>query len=418
MKWFKTYIFIFLVTIFSALTAAAVEEVTMSVGQPYHITLQDALTNTAISDREIVKVVIHDDKSVSIIGKKPGRAHVSFSKKGKLLKKIQVEVVKTMSKTSLKKHRSSLKRLISNLFPHERIGVNYVGDSVALTGSISSNEVGKQIVSVVEEATGEKMKVINLLKLRSSEQVMLHVRVGELKRDELQKLGTGWQGVISLSPTIIGALQKDDVFKILAEPRLTAISGETANFLAGGEFPVPVRQGDNGVSVEYKPFGVNINFTPHVLSENRLRLNVSSEVSELSDAGAVKISSMNIPSVTTRKANTVVELAPGESFMIAGLIRDNYQSELNKVAGLGEIPVLSALFSSSAFQRNESELVIAVTPYLVDPIKDEEIRMPAEGLEPATALEMIFTGQLGSYNQNEHPPLPSGVEGPVGFVIE
>jgi pilus assembly protein CpaC len=212
----------------------------------------------------------------------------------------------------------------------------------------------------------------------------------------------------------IDALERDGVLKVLAEPNLVALSGEEAQFLAGGEFPIPVPQQLGTTTIEYKPFGVALKFTPHVLSENRLRIQVQPEVSELSFEQTIDTGDGFVaPSLITRRASTTVELAPGESFMIAGLIRDNMSSQINELPGVGEIPVLSALFRSTSYQRNETELVIAVTPYLVDPIKGTDIKMPTDDFRPASFMESIFFGTLSGTRGNQ----PS-VEGPSGFMTD
>ena len=155
-------------------------------------------------------------------------------------------------------------------------------------------------------------------------------------------------------------------------------------------------------------------FTPFVLSENRLRIQVNPEVSDISDENAVTVGSSTAKSIITRRASTTVELAPGETFMIAGLIRDNITSTINQLPGVGEIPVLSALFRSTAFQRNETELVIAVTPYLVDPVKGSDLKMPTDDFRPASFMDSIFFGALGGTRGAKNPSL----EGPSGFMTD
>jgi pilus assembly protein CpaC len=303
------------------------------------------------------------------------------------------------------------------LFPNEVVGVEMVNNSVALRGTVSDAETAAQVVKVAEEYVGSKEKILNLLRLKTGQQVMLRVRVGELRRDVINKFGLGVHGIISAGSAVVGALEKEGVFKILAEPTLTAISGETADFLAGGEFPVPVMQAGNVMSVDYKPFGVGVNFTPIVLSDNRIRLNVSSEVSEITELKNLNkgSSSLVVPAISTRRANTTVELAPGESFMIAGLIKDNSNSSIHKVPGLGDLPILSPLFRSAQFQKNETELVIAVTPYMADPVSGKDIRLPTDDFEHNNMLEMMFLRNLDSGKNNK---AGKNIEGSVGYLID
>jgi pilus assembly protein CpaC len=164
----------------------------------------------------------------------------------------------------------------------------------------------------------------------------------------------------------------------LAEPNLTALSGETASFLAGGEFPIPVQQDENTITVEFKQFGVSLSFTPTVLGHGRISMRVRPEVSQLSNAVQVIAGGLSIPSLTTRRAETTVELSSGQSFAIAGLIQDNTSQEHNKIPGFGDLPILGALFQSDRFQRDETELVIIVTPYIVRPVDADQLRTPLD----------------------------------------
>ena len=304
--------------------------------------------------------------------------------------------------------------------------------------------------------------------LSSGQQVMLKVKIGEVQRTALKNLGISLQNVNDggsslfsfgtgggIGGTLAGglstfgsptsafsagesffrgtgsitsgnfqigasleALERDGIFKLLSEPNLTAVSGETASFLAGGEFPVTTVDSDNNVNVEFKKFGVSLAFTPYVLSRNRIRMSVAPELSELNlnpEAGASDIS----PALTTRKVNTTIELAPGESFMIAGLIRDQINATVNETPGVAEIPIISSLFRSTSYRRGETEMVISVTPYLVDPVASSDIRFPSDDYRSPSVMEMFFYGALGSLNGNtttigETPIL----EGPVGYMVD
>ncbi len=170
--------------------------------------------------------------------------------------------------------------------------------------------------------------------------------------------------------------------------------------------------------MDYKPYGVSVKFTPDVLSENRIRMIVQPEVSEVSSANAIVMSGFTIPSLTTRRAKTTVELAPGESFMIAGLIKDHTSSTIDQLPGVKELPVLGALFRSTEFQRNESELVITVTPYLVDPVKDADIKLPSDDFRPASQMEMFFYGALGALTTGKNSVYVPQLEGPTGFMVD
>ena len=213
----------------------------------------------------------------------------------------------------------------------------------------------------------------------------------------------------------IDALEQNGLLKILAEPTLTAISGEEAEFLAGGEFPIPVPQEGGLTTIEFKKYGVALKFTPFVISDNLVRIQVAPEVSETSTENNIVTSDgYTVPSIVTRRAATTVELAPGESFMIAGLMRDNAQSTIAQLPGVGSVPILGALFRSVSYQRNETELVIAVTPYLVDPIRSGDLKLPTDDFQPPTFLESIFFGVNASDAGTKEPSL----EGPTGFMTD
>ena len=187
-------------------------------------------------------------------------------------------------------------------------------------------------------------------------------------------------------------LQNDGVITTLAEPNLTALSGETASFLAGGEFPIPVSQSLGAVTIEYKQYGVGLAFTPIVLADGRISLRVRPEVSQLSDAGSVKLNGFTVPALTTRRAETTVELGSGQSFMIAGLLQNSNSNSIEKAPFLGDIPVLGSLFRSTKFQRDETELVIIVTPYLVKPVSTQ-LATPTDGYRAPDDVQRDFLGQ-------------------------
>jgi pilus assembly protein CpaC len=208
--------------------------------------------------------------------------------------------------------------------------------------------------------------------------------------------------------------ERDGQVSTLANPNLTALSGETGTFLAGGEIPIPVSQGLGAVSVEYKQYGVSLAYTPTVLSDGRISLRVRPEVSQLSSQGAVTIAGTTIPALTTRRAETTVELGSGQSFMIAGLLSNTHNNSIDKTPGLGDVPILGSLFRSNAFQRDETELVIVITPYLVKPVNNvADIHLPTDGYKAPTDLGRVLMGQLGSGTSGGTRPTPTVAE-PTG----
>ena len=227
--------------------------------------------------------------------------------------------------------------------------------------------------------------------------------------------------------TCLQAFERVGLARTLAEPNLTAVSGESAKFLAGGEFPVPSGQDDQGrVSVEFKPFGVGLGFTPVVLSSGRINLKISTEVSELTNVGALQMTStLTIPGLTVRRAETSVEMQSGSSLMIAGLLQAKYKQSIDSLPGLTSLPVLGALFRSRDFLQDETEMVVMVTPYIVDPAHPDAFQTPADNLQIASDMNTVFMGNLNrvvkertgdTASDTSAPSAPYAA--PIGYVIE
>lgn len=471
------------------------------------VNLAAPASEVLIANPEIADVHVHNSNNLTIIAKRFGRTNVRImNKDGTLQRELEVTVGYDLP---------AIRKTLKNFLPNEKISVETVNTSVALTGQVSSAAAVDKALKITREFVygnarddssdsmqGQKAAsltggsqnttsspssgqpdILNFLQVTSGQQVILRVRVGEINRTALKSLGVdlsagvadgfkfatgaGLSGLIqpSAAPTnpnvkfgpgnfffptdsnnmptntrgtIIGqvtkrhntlagalqALEQDGLFKLLAEPNLVAISGEQAEFLAGGEIPIPVPQSSGAgagtsVTIEYKPYGVAVRFKPSVLDENRIHMDVQPEVSELDNANALQISGFTVPAITTRRAKTTVELAPGEGFMIAGLLKDQTSATVNQLPGVKELPVLGALFRSTEFQRNETELVIAVTPYIVDPLKSSDVKMPTDDFRPASQMEMFFYGALGSLSSNTaNASMPQGLEGPTGFMVD
>jgi pilus assembly protein CpaC len=204
--------------------------------------------------------------------------------------------------------------------------------------------------------------------------------------------------------------EREGLVTILSEPNLAALSGETAEFLAGGEFPIPKSQGLGTVSIEYKKYGVSLAYTPTVLSNGRISIRVRPEVSELTSQGAVVLNGFNVPGLTIRRAETTVELGSGQSFMIAGLLSNTASSTIDRAPALGELPILGNLFKSTDFRRGETELVIVVTPYLVEPVNDRDIRLPTDGFNAPSAAEQFLLNREHNGVSGETRPMPRAAE--------
>lgn len=232
-------------------------------------------------------------------------------------------------------------------------------------------------------------------------------------------LAGGWAGGNANVTHAIRALERAGLLRALAEPTLTAISGESAKFLAGGEFPIPVVDTQGGISVTFKEFGVGVAFTPTVMSEGRISLKIETEVSELSNSGAVVISGISIPALKKRQAQSTVELPSGGSLALAGLISDDVRQNIDGLPGLKDLPVLGTLFRSRDFVKRETELVVIVTPYLVKPVSRQELGRPLDGLGEATDLKAMFLGHLNRvYGTNPSAPPPGDLKGDYGFIVE
>ncbi|NIR45892.1 MAG: type II and III secretion system protein family protein, partial [Gemmatimonadetes bacterium] len=277
----------------------------------------------------------------------------------------------------------------------------------------------------------------------------LRVRIAEVSRDIKNKFGFNWDFLLSgnfvlglatsfstVGATttaqytdtfgdasidgLIDALADDGLITILAEPNLTALSGETASFLAGGEFPIPVSQDSDSITVEFKEFGVGLAFTPTVIGTERISMRVRPEVSQLSTAASVSVAGTSIPGLTTRRAETTVELASGQSFAIAGLLLDDSQEAIQKTPGLGDLPILGALFKSESFQRKETELIIIVTPYLVRPVSTGDLPLPTDPLTKGAPGANVTRNTTVS----QTIPLPEGASaaagqtGSAGYILD
>jgi pilus assembly protein CpaC len=210
--------------------------------------------------------------------------------------------------------------------------------------------------------------------------------------------------------------ERNGLAATLAQPNLTTVSGETAEFLAGGQFPIPIADNFGSVSVEFRDYGVSLRYTPTVLADGRIQLRVRPEVSDISSQGAVRFGGTEIPAITTRMAETTVELGSGESFMIAGLMSNSSTTSIDKYPGLGDVPILGALFKSNGWKRNETELVIVVTPYLVKPVSESQIKLPTDGFNTPHDLERVLLNKVSKNTADGSRPMPKvapdGVTGP------
>ncbi|WP_426265771.1 type II and III secretion system protein family protein [Sphingomonas sp. LHG3443-2] len=426
-----------------------------------------------IGNPEIADVLPLTSSSLYVLGKKAGTTSLTlYDRNNSLIAVMDVAVGPDVL---------GLRRQLAELVPESQIGARLSNESIVLEGIVPSGPAADRAVQLA--STYAPGKVVNLLSVGSSQQVMLEVRFSEVKRSALQQIGIGTfvgsdagklqgaigggAGLVGAGPPTLGAitdsfgiisrtfrafgsnfnltldaLERKGAITTLAEPTLIALSGETANFLAGGEFPIPTVQGNGGggtdsnsgraITVEFKPFGVSLAFTPTVLADGVINLVVAPEVSSIDPSASVIINGLRVPGLQTRRAKSVVELRDGESFAMAGLIRKDFQDTIRQVPLLGSLPIIGTLFRSTGFQREETELVIIVTPRLVRPVRPDQLRAPTDRVQPPAPADLYLLGrtdtgvgpapEVGVNN----PPPPSGAAsggmaakktpaGPVGF---
>jgi pilus assembly protein CpaC len=414
------------------------------------------VTNPAVAD-----AVLRSRRRISVIGVATGDTDaVFFDDAGKRMLTLDIHVAKDAS---------GLADGISRLLPGSKVRVESVNDTLVLAGEVSSSADADKARHLAERFVAKPEQVVSLLTVTGKEQVMLRVRVVEMQRTIIKQLGFNtqaiWQRMDGLNtyglafkngPTYainqgfqgsglgagsfsnpntqanaaIQAFERVGLVRTLAEPNLTAISGESAKFLAGGEYPVPVGQDNQGrVTIEFKPFGVGLNFTPVVLSEGRISLKIATEVSELSSDGAFTMNtgtspsgtpiSLVVPSLKLRRTETTVELPSGGAMMIAGLLQQQTKQNIDGIPGLANTPVLGALFRSRDYLSGETELAIIVEPFVVNPTSIDKLQTPNDGLEMASDASSDLMGRLNK-SSNVPPAAVAGksLQGPYGYVIE
>jgi pilus assembly protein CpaC len=471
------------------------QRITLGLGKAAIVEIDSDARDVLVSNPEIVDAVVRTPRRVFLMGQKGGQTNAFFfDGAGRQLASIDIRVEKDVTDVA---------KLIHASFPDSDIKATAINDTVVLSGHVSSALESSRAQDIAARFAGDAAKVVNVLQIKSTEQVMLKVRVAEMQRAIAKQFGVDLTGALSVAgvpmsmstsnpyglvghalndlsgaqlgsacagaffPTASGqvvtnaskaidttgvitssasvsgtttstipctspnnlqgavkALEQVGLVHILAEPNLTAVSGETAKFLAGGEFPVPVsRDRDGNVTVDFKQFGVGLSFTPVVLGPGRISLQLSTEVSELTNTGAYTLqgstssNGLVIPALSVRRAETTVEVPSGGSFAIAGLMQKTTKQVLDSFPGLKEMPVLGALFRSRDFANEETELVVLVTAYLVKPTLEKNFATPTDGFVPPTDLETIFLGRLNAVYSRDSSQ-PAAAAGPVGYIVE
>lgn len=433
----------------------------LTIGKAEIITVPGEISDILVADPEIADVVALKSDKLYIVGSNLGDTNIiATDREGNVLKRLNVNVnVDTVA----------IEELVHRIFPkEENVQVHMIGDQVALTGLVSTPTASQKIARLVAAHMGEIQEkdvkdvdelIENLMEVRGEQQVMLRVRMLEMNRGVLKELGlesnvndysvgtdadatngnglTGFLGAIGRTALtkdplgvggiildtglagigeiefLVNALQNDNLANMLAEPNLTSVSGEQAGFLAGGEFPVPVgRDREGNIIIEYKEFGVSLNFKPIVLSEDRISLQMNTEVSALDPAQGLTLADIQIPGLDVRRASTTVEINSGGTLMMAGLLKSESVKGMAGIPGIKDTPVLGDLLSSDSFSRDETELVVLVTPYLVQPFADDK-QAVAVRPQPSAPASLIAPIDESKLQDPLPPPPPKGLAAPA-----
>ena len=399
-----------------------------------------------VANPEIADIQVKSPSLVYLFGRAPGETTLyAVDQNEQVLANLNISVTPNLSR---------LRKAIRELHPNVGVTVSAIDGAVVIDGVVTSASTAESIRKATARIAGSDDAVINRLTVSTPNQVNLRVRVAEVSRGIEKQLGFNWnivgsldglalglttanpfaanvaQGALNLAfsgggfdfNTVIDALEDEGLITILAEPNLTAMNGETASFLAGGEFPILVPDSNGRVTIEFKKFGVSLAFTPTILGQSQVSLHVRPEVSQLSNTNAVTLNNFEVPSLITRRAETTVELGSGQSFAIAGLLQNNVTHDISKFPGLGNVPVLGGLFRSDRFQRDESELVIIVTPYIVRPVSRPTLAAPTDGFAPPHDVERHLRGGTHRRNPSAGQPRTVGrggrtLIGPVGYQL-
>ncbi len=437
-------------------------EFVVAINKSQILQLDVPFADLLVGNSDIADVLALTDRSIYVLGKTVGSTSLTIYGRSKTL----IAVLDLPVSYDIE----ALKARLFELMPEERIEIRPLNTGIALSGTLSSATKMKRALTVAEQFAGGETNVINLMSVKGSQQVMLSIRFSEMSRAVAKSIdfstillgndfaiitgltgfdlsgllgdggisgaagaeGRGFASAIgtqslgsSTSLTVaFDALEAKGVVKTLAEPTLVALSGDTADFLAGGEFPIPVDQGDNSISVEFKEFGVAMAFTPTVLDDGLINLAISVEESNIDtrpNAPNISIQGgIETPSLVTRRANTTIELYDGQSFAIAGLLQDDFADTVEQVPWIGDLPILGTLFRSSSYRRGETELVILATPRLVKPTPAGSLASPTDNFVPPSDVEFFLFGQMEG-PESGIGPLGSGaggIDGSYGHIIK
>lgn len=429
------------------LTSAPSMVLRLSLNKAEVVNVPGRVRNIVVGNEQVADVHIdaQQPNQVFVLSKAVGSTNVFFlDAKGAIIHQIEVQVTSD---------HAGVKAALARLMPEEKIDVYVVRNTIFLKGSVSSAGAAAQAVNIVSRFVEAPTDVANMLTIAGSQQVILQVRVAEMARTIRKNLavntnflqvtptrfglqfgttspspsltafgiGTFFTGTNVLGDPTFQALERQGLAKTLAEPTLTAVSGEAASFLSGGEFPFPTGRDENGnTTYEFREFGIRLNFTPVVIDEGRINLKVSTEVSSIDTTTTITVGNDQIPSVDTKRTETTINLPTGGTLMISGLLQDDVSDTINGFPYLKDIPVLGALFRSTEFQRNETELIITVTAYLARPTgNDAKAALPTDGFEPASDIDIYLLGRLHrKYSKGDSSFWVDPLMGPFGYIMK
>ena len=393
----------------------------------------------SVGNPEVADVIVLGPRTVYIFGRQFGATSVTVSDdNGGVISVIEVEVTRDLA---------MIREQLYTLLPGEQVSVRGVADGLIVSGTLSSGAAVDAVTEIVERyAPGS---VTNLMTVRGNNQVMLAVHFVEMQRDALKRLGLNYDGsvghgevtgIVSAVGTLveplpfglfglnysahgnsidvfIDALEQKGIVRTLAEPNLVALSGDTADFLAGGEFPIPVARQEDEVTIEFKPFGVGLAFTPTIIRGDLINIKLSMEVSETDPTNGVRVNDLQIPGLSVRRANTTVEMRSGQSFAIAGLLSENFSDQVRQVPVLGDLPVIGPLLRSTQYQKGQTELVMIVTPQIVAPTTRDRLATP--GFVSPTERNLFLFGQIEGFGVVDRELYDdAGITGKAGMAIK
>lgn len=433
---------------------APVISIEMNKGQL--VRLNAAANSVLVADPNIADIQVVSPRAVYVHARAIGEtSFLALDRSDNPIYEATIEVTHNISK---------LERTLKDVVPDADVRFKTVNGGILLEGFTDTPQESETIHNLAAGFLGENQQVLNMINTAGSDQVTLKVKVAEVSRNELKRFGinlasvlndgnfafqilqgrsifnsTGavtrngsdnslflnWSGSNDSVSSIIDALQQDGLVSVLAEPTLTTTTGKTANFLAGGEVPIPSVGADGAISVQYRQFGISLNFTPTVLSDDKISLSVTPEVSSISSLNSLQVSSAvnyQVPSLQVRRAQTTVELGSGQSFAIAGLFKNDKNNSIDRFPGLGDLPILGTLFRSHSFQNQQSELVIIVTPYISRPVRNiKELATPLDGYYPPTDMQRLLLGSLyqeQDISKDEVKNLGELAPSSGGFILE